>query len=57
MAWAYVGAVRCSVQSGSGPYTLQCDGITPGHRLLTAHVQSADGVTDLTIPLLVEAGD
>jgi hypothetical protein len=57
-AWAEIGSVSCSTQVGAGPYTLQCKtgGVLIGTQMLTVHVQNDAGITDVTIPVRVDAG-
>jgi hypothetical protein len=53
-AWADVGGVTCSTQSGTGPYVLQCSGAPAGTQTLTVHVENTDGVvSDVTMALEV----
>lgn len=49
-AWAEVGGVSCSSQTGPAPYTLQCAGVPQGEQTLTVHVEDAAGaVTDVSL--------
>jgi hypothetical protein len=53
-AWAEAGSVACTSEAGSGPYTLQCEGVPHGDQTLTVHVENANGVTtDVSVPIWV----